>query len=83
MEDLWLKTEDLDCDVCAGVNDRCCGGMVPHYPRYVYRVIGLLENFLMPEDDLLKFVQFVDERSLWLEVGHWTSATNVECSSSH
>lgn len=77
MENLWKKTEDLDCDVCAGLNDRCCGEIVAHYPRHVYRILGLLENFQMLEDDLLNFVKLIDERSLWLEVGHWTSC--YEC----
>jgi hypothetical protein len=73
MEDLWKKTEDLECDVCSGLNDRCCGEIVAHYPQYVYRILGLLEDFQMPDDDLLRLAKLIDERSLSLEVGHWTS----------
>ena len=73
MEDLWKRTEDLDCEVCGGQND-CprCGKIIAHYPEYVYRILIQLAKFKMPGDELLRFVEFADASGLWLEVGHWT-----------
>ena len=73
MKDLWEKVEDVHCEVCGGIYDcACCGEIVSHFPQYVYRILVQLAKFKIPTDELLKFVEFADERELWLRIGHWT-----------
>jgi hypothetical protein len=73
MEDLWEKVEDVHCEVCGGIYDCAgCGEIVSHFPQYVYRILVQVAKFKIPADQLLKFVEFADERELWLRKGHWT-----------
>jgi hypothetical protein len=79
MEDLWEKVEDVRCEVCGGIYDcACCGEIASHFPQYVYRILVQLAKFKMPADQLLKFVEFADERELWLRIGHWTICEECE-----
>ena len=63
MEDLWKKTEDLVCEMCGGIDTcRCCDRKYPfHAPEYVYRILVQLAKYQIPADELLKFVEFIDE----------------------